>query len=174
MIVYNVKRSFVLGAVFVLLSGSALADPDSLFQKPDNDHSASQEQQQKMQNDFATANAGDNDSVDSSTIIPQRHEGSVAYVTGGVGDEETSYLNSVKKDYNLHVLSAEKGGAYVDNTTLNIYNKKGEKIFSNTIDPLFYAKLAPGVYTLRATAEGEEKEKKIVISKSSSDVTFYW
>jgi len=170
---YHVKRGLIIGSAFALLAGSALADSDSLFQKPANDHS-SDTQQQKMDNDFVTASAGDNAGGDTYTIVPQHRVGGIAFVTGGVGDEETNYLNSVKKDYNLHVLSAEKAGAYVDNTTLSIYNKRGEEVFNSKIDPLFYAKLDPGVYTLKAVSGGEEKAKKVSVSKSSSDVTFYW
>jgi len=114
--------------------------------------------------------------TDQDTIpLPQAQQSNaITYITGGIGDEEREALKSVRSDYNLHVISAVKDGAFEGDSTIAIFNRKGEEMLQTTMGPLFYAKLPPGSYTLVARNENEQLRKQFTMSGKPVDVAFYW
>ncbi len=101
--------------------------------------------------------------------------GDVTYVTGGIGDDERSAIESEKNNYNLHIMSAMKTGEFVSDTTIVIRNKQGEELLNTTSGPLFYANIPAGNYTVESTNDGQTKSQKIAIRKGgSAHVHFGW
>src|SRR5689334_11347717 len=65
---------------------------------------------------------------DLSTLPQPQQEGSVTYITGGIGDEERDALRAVSRDYNLHVMSASTSGAFAGQTQIIIRSRQGEEV----------------------------------------------
>ncbi|MBI1276045.1 hypothetical protein GC177_08750 [bacterium] len=87
------------------------------------------------------------------------------YVTGGVGEAERNQLEATKGDYNLHIMSAGKDGAFVADGQIAISDKKGNEVINTKSGPLFYAQLPDGSYTVNASYEGQTKTQRITVGK---------
>lgn len=110
-----------------------------------------------------------------SALPTTQHDGNVTYITGGIGDEERTALESVSRDYNLHVLSAGRNGAFTGDTKLAIYDKMGNQVMMSEVGPMFYASLPPGKYTVRAVNEGKEQDQTVKLSSNNStNIQFMW
>ncbi len=112
--------------------------------------------------------------VTPSAVEPQQ-QNNIAFVTGGIGDEEREALNEAKARYNLHVLSSSRDGAFTGDTKLSIQDHKGNTLVTADAGPLFYAALPAGKYVLMAENNGMEQKKPISIGKGgSSNVHLVW
>jgi hypothetical protein len=81
-----------------------------------------------------------------------QQQGPVSYITGGVGLEEREAILAGAGDYNLKVVNAIPGGAYVSDTTVTVVNAAGTEVLRTTLDgPWLLAKLPPGRYTVSAS-----------------------
>jgi len=105
-----------------------------------------------------------------------KQEGGITYVTGGIGDEERSALKAVQHDYNLHVLSAAgTAGEYPGDTHITIFDSHNHKLLDTDADPLFYAKVPAGHYSVEESSGGQSKKQTIVIAANKPDnITFRW
>jgi hypothetical protein len=101
---------------------------------------------------------------DTQDAAPQPIQvGGTTYVTGGIGDDERDALDSVKKNYNLHVLNASKSGAYIGDTHVVVRNRQGSEVLNVSSGPILLANLPTGTYTLVASSEGQNKTEPVKI-----------
>lgn len=106
------------------------------------------------------------DNVKVPGTIPIQQEGRATYVTGGIGDEERDMLDSVRHEYNLHIMSASKDGEFMGNTKIKIYDSAGNEVINTSAGPLLYANLPAGRYAITAENGGSTKHKNIRISSN--------
>lgn len=92
-------------------------------------------------------------------------ESGVAFVSGGVGEDELNALAAVAAKYSLKLVFAEKeGGAFLSDVQVSIEDAKGRRLIDATSEgPWFLADLKPGRYRLTASALGAEKKQPIAI-----------
>jgi hypothetical protein len=77
----------------------------------------------------------------------------VPYVSGGIGADVREELLAKEKEYNLKVVVAEKSGDYLAGVQTVIESGRKEQVLDATMEgPILMARLAPGTYTIRATA----------------------
>ena len=113
--------------------------------------------------------------VASPGTLPAQPQSDVAYVTGGIGDEDRAAVESVAQQYNVHITSATKDGAYSGATAVVIYDRKGNELLVTDAGPLLYVSLPPGRYTVAAEYEGAEQTKKLnVVKNRNSDLNLLW
>jgi hypothetical protein len=106
---------------------------------------------------------------------PQQQNG-IAYINGGVGQEEQTALKSQRADYNLLLTFATRqSGAYRSDVQLDITDAKGASLLSvaNT-GPMFFAKLPPGTYRISAAAEGKTFKRTVKVGGAPKDITLHW
>lgn len=85
-------------------------------------------------------------------------------ISGGVGEEEMSYLKSIQNQYNLKLLITEKNGTFLSDIDVRIEDAKGNVVADTTTEgPVLLAKIPAGKYTVKAKRNDEEKEQKISI-----------
>lgn len=107
-------------------------------------------------------------------VAVQEQDG-ITFVSGGIGDEERQAMLDIRRDYNLHIMSSGKDGAFVGNTKLIIYDRIGDELVRIDAEPLFYAKLPIGKYTIVAESEGDIQRKTVNVTKSrTSQLHFIW
>jgi hypothetical protein len=101
----------------------------------------------------------------------------LTYVSGGIGEDEQSYLQSIKPDYNTHLLFADvKTGGYLSEVTLEIMKDKEILLRAVSDGPYFYLNLPEGNYQVVASFEGIEKKRsfKLRNKNSTADVKLVW
>jgi hypothetical protein len=106
-----------------------------------------------------------------------QHQGDVAFVSGGVGDEDRSAMRAMAHDYNLHLQFALQGsGEYLAGVNVTVTDEKGKTLLDTIADgPLFFAKLPAGRYKI-AVAQGGRSQSRNVVVPTSGPVAqaFYW
>ncbi|MDX2113775.1 MAG: hypothetical protein SFW63_08620 [Alphaproteobacteria bacterium] len=89
--------------------------------------------------------------------------GTMKYVTGGVGQEELSQLKSLEKDFNVQLLIAGTKGTFMGDATVRVVDTKDTVLFTvENAGPYFYLYLPPADYILEVTsADGNLRSLKV-------------
>jgi len=91
-----------------------------------------------------------------------KHDGSVEFISGGIGDTERARMRAQAASYNFKVVTATPGGAYVGSADITIVDAQGEMVLSTrTRGPLFYARLPEGRYAVTVRS-GDQAEQRTV------------
>ncbi len=112
-----------------------------------------------------------------SQDLPQVfQQGDITYTSGGFGLEERDALKATARNYNLFVSNAVKGGNFTEGETIIITNKGNQKTLTvYDAGPLFYAKLPPGTYAVRAINGSETAERSVAITGQKQErIHFIW
>ncbi len=108
-------------------------------------------------------------------LPPLQSNGSVEYVSGGIGQEEVDALKQAEGGFPLTLefaASAEKPTAdstdpYVANADVNIRDASGRDVLNvRTEGPLLLVKLPSGQYTVDAQWNGVRKRHSVAVSES--------
>jgi hypothetical protein len=94
----------------------------------------------------------------------------INFINGGIGDEELSLLKSKEAEFNLHVMLSAPRGEFISDVTLRLLDAKDTPLLAiSDAGPYFYARLAPGSYTLETTSvKGEKKLHKLTVTEKNS------
>jgi hypothetical protein len=104
-------------------------------------------------------------SVTATMASPIMSQGKPSYIMGGIGDSERYQLEAQKTNYDLHVTNADKDGNFTLADNLKIRDPSGKTLISaNNVDPIFYASLPPGYYTIDASYGDKHEVRKIFVS----------
>ncbi|ALX34803.1 hypothetical protein PATSB16_30490 [Pandoraea thiooxydans] len=108
-------------------------------------------------------------------LSPQR-AGSVAYLSGGVGEDEVQAMRAAAPQYSLRMTFAQAGGAYLADVHVRIERADGAVVLSTiTTGPFLYVELPPGTYRVRARYEGAAQERNVTIARQgSASPVFVW
>lgn len=91
-------------------------------------------------------------------------EGSVPYISGGIGDDEFDEIASQKDKYNTKLLFTEANGEYLSDVAVAITDSKGNAVLSIVTEgPVLLVKLKPGTYKVKATEAGRVKESRLSV-----------
>ena len=120
--------------------------------------------------------------VAQAQALPQaRSQGSIEYVTGGVGKEEADALKQASSDYSLTLELASSGptpegrtaGAYVADAVVVIRDAQGREVLNTRTDgPLLLARLPPGKYTIGADWNGVHKQTAVDLGAARRHIVF--
>jgi hypothetical protein len=100
----------------------------------------------------------------------------VAYVVGGVGEDERQAMRTAYKHYKLRVEVAEQGGAYTAGMRLALRDMQGKLLLDVLVDgPWLLVDLPSGSYQLLVTKEGRQFVQKISLgNEAQQHVVFIW
>ena len=106
---------------------------------------------------------------------PAMRQGGVAYTSGGISEEDRETLDATAKAFNLKLVLATKGGAYLSDVGVVVNDDRGQRIIDAKSDgPWFYAKLPSGRYSIEASANGTVVRKAVTLGPQLSRVDFRW
>lgn len=111
-----------------------------------------------------------------SGLEPQR-QGSVTWISGGIGQDELEALHAAQSGYNLRLLFALQGsGEYLANVAVRVVNGHGDTLLdANSRGPFLYAKLPAGTYKVTASSEGRAQTRSISVPATGAAAqSFYW
>jgi len=115
--------------------------------------------------------------ADSQALtLAEKQFGNVAYVSGGIGDEERDEIRLRERDFNLKLLFAERDGSYIGNIDVVIVTAKGETVLeANAVGPFLLARLPKGNYVIKASMNGQLQQKKLsIVEKRKQEGVFRW
>lgn len=104
-----------------------------------------------------------------------QQQGNFSYVTGGIGDDEKSQLETTQHNYNLCVMNADKAGHFSGDTRIVISDLQRNPLLDATTGPLFYANLPKGKYIVEGYSAGQTKKQTVNISNTKpTHIRFIW
>ena len=113
--------------------------------------------------------------ANAASALEVKKSGDIQDVTGGVGDEEQRALEaSAPQDFNLKVTIAVSAGNYLSDVDLALLKSGTEVLRTKTDGPMFLAKVPPGRYEVRATANGKTQSKTVDVGANGrASATFH-
>ena len=86
------------------------------------------------------------------------------YLSGGTGADERQELLAKEGEFNLKIVTAETTGDYLANVQIVIESARKERVLETKMEgPILLVKLAPGMYTIRATSSKKMQTKSVTI-----------
>ena len=112
----------------------------------------------------------------TATVLVEKHYGNFAYLSGGVGEEELADIRSRERDFNLKLLFAERGGAYLGDVDVALTNAAGETVFAvQALGPYVLLRLPSGSYQIRATMNGQVQQGRLSVpAKGRQETVLRW
>lgn len=100
----------------------------------------------------------------------------VAHISGGISEEGRAELMQTSQNYNLKLVFALVGGAYLSDIKVAIQNRQGAPVFEGVSSgPWMFVQLPPGKYTITATNRDQSLQKSARVRASGqTKVNFYW
>lgn len=94
----------------------------------------------------------------------------IAYISGGIGEDERTALTAAAAGYNLKLVFADRsGGHFLSDVKVGIRNAKGEPVLDAVSDgPWFFVKLPPGSYRVSAAAEDKSLTRGVTVGKGKA------
>lgn len=109
--------------------------------------------------------------------LPQStSQNGVAYITGGVGEDEVQALRAVAPQYNLRMTFASKRGSYLSDIDVTITSDAGRPVLTvRTEGPFLFVRLPAGRYQVGAQMRHITQTRKIQVpARGGADLRFYW
>lgn len=101
----------------------------------------------------------------SAAIKEGRTANDRAYVSGGVGLEESERLKQMADKFSLQLIVSSRSGAYLADTRVTIVGANNQKVFDMALDaPWLLVDLAPGSYKVSVAHAGSTQERNVTVS----------
>lgn len=102
--------------------------------------------------------------------------GEIPYVSGGIGEEELAVIQLVRNDFNLHLLFADKSGAYLSGVEVVITAAPDRRLLDiQDAGPFLFVRLPAGSYRIQARYAGQPAQQTVTLRPSqASDFVFRW
>ena len=115
--------------------------------------------------DFAAAQ------VARPNVVPHEHvKGSVAYLSGGIGEDEAQAMKDAAANYPLTLELATAGSyrdPYIADAKVQIRDRFGNPVLSTTTEgPFLLVRLPSGTYTVDVEWNGAQKQRTVQVAAS--------
>lgn len=112
-------------------------------------------------------------------IPPTQHSNGISYITGGVGEEESSAIVAESKQWPLflELSQLENGrGVWIFGANISITNAKQQVVFSAQADgPYMLINLDAGDYSIDASYQGVVQKRSISVKANAPQkVSIFW
>ncbi len=108
-------------------------------------------------------------------VLPVYEQNGIAYVSGGVGKEESEALQATQANYNLRILNADQSGHFSGDTRIVISDMQHNVLLDATSGPLFYANLPKGRYIIEGFSDDQTKKKTVnMVNGKTVRIRFIW
>lgn len=107
---------------------------------------------------------------------PIQHEGSVSYVSGGVGLDESTALKSAAHQWPLSLRFTGPTADYLADVHVKIFGAGNDQVLStDSKGPYMLVKLPPGRYTVHASYKDQEQTRAVTVTgKPGAHADFHW
>ena len=101
----------------------------------------------------------------SAAINEGRTANDRAYVSGGIGLEESERLKQMADKYSLQLIVSSRSGAYLADTRVTIIGANNQKLLDMALDaPWLLVDLAPGSYKVSVAHAGSTQERSVTLA----------
>lgn len=109
--------------------------------------------------------------------MPQiQHQGEIAYVSGGVGTDESNALKRAQHEWPLAMRFTGPGSDYLADVHVRIVGPHDADVLkADSRGPYMLVKLPPGHYTVHAQYKDEDQTRAVTVAKTpGARADFHW
>jgi hypothetical protein len=108
--------------------------------------------------------------------IPVEEDHGVAYITGGVGQDEATAIRELASGYNMRATFTTRSGEYLSGVNVQVLKVDGATVFAATSDgPYLFARLPQGHYRVIASVDGAQRSRDVYIpARGGVRFTLVW
>jgi hypothetical protein len=109
--------------------------------------------------------------------MPQiQHQDGIAFVSGGVGSDESKALQRAQSHWPLALRFTGPGGDFLADVHVRIADAHGDDVLHATSrGPYMLVRLHPGRYTVHARYDDKEQQRTVTVSANgTTHGDFYW
>jgi hypothetical protein len=116
----------------------------------------------------------------AANLLPTEHkQGDVAYLSGGIGEDEARAIEAKARDYPLtleFLVKAQPRAEFTSDVKVKIEDHAGKVVLDTVSEgPFLLVRLPPGRYAVNANLEGETQARHIhLVDKRPKRVIFEW
>jgi hypothetical protein len=105
-----------------------------------------------------------------------QQQGSVGYVSGGVGLDESTAFQRASHHWPLALRFTGKGGEFLSGVHVSIVGHGGDEVLkADTRGPYMLVRLAPGSYKITATYNDKTQTRSVSVpAKGGAKAAFSW
>ena len=112
-------------------------------------------------------------------LPPVQRSGSVEYVTGGIGRDESTALEAAAAQWPLALEFSVTGGAraaFAADVQVAVRDRSGRAVLEAVAGgPFLLARVEPGSYSVEATLQGRSQRRQVTVRRgASARVMFSW
>lgn len=103
-------------------------------------------------------------------------EAGVTYVSGGIGEDETTAIRAMAPKFNLDLVFAQKNGTYLSDVDVVVMSSTGAQIVAlKTNGPILLMRVAPGRYLVTATADQAKQTRWVTVpAHGRAHLSLHW
>jgi hypothetical protein len=113
--------------------------------------------------------------ADLSALPPAQTQNGITYITGGVGQPESTAMKAEGGRHDLMLTFANRRGEFLADVKVNIANRQGETVLDIVSGPILLVDLPSGRYTVRADVNGDLLARTIDVGgRHHKQVAYSW
>jgi hypothetical protein len=133
----------------------------------------------QQSNDTTGGTTSDSDSagnVNGGGMPQIQHQGGVAYVSGGVGSDESKALQGAQSHWPLALRFTGPGSDFLADVHVQIVDAHGADVLqADSRGPYMLVRLRPGRYTVHARYKSDDQQKAVTVpAQGGTKSAFYW
>jgi len=107
-------------------------------------------------------------------LPPAQTQNGITYVTGGVGQPESTDMRAAAGRYSLMMTFAQRNGDFLDNIKVDITDRQGNQILDIVSGPILLVDLPRGWYKIGATFGGKTLVRTVDVGGGHSQLAYAW
>jgi hypothetical protein len=117
--------------------------------------------------------------ADDNALPLVQHQGGIAYVSGGIGEEQVQAIKSAIPYYSLNLqflVHRDGKDAFGSDAQVEIHNAAGAAVLSAAADgPYLLVDLPAGRYTVQASTAGHAQRRDVqIVAGQNKKLIFVW
>ncbi|WP_010090822.1 carboxypeptidase-like regulatory domain-containing protein [Burkholderia ubonensis] len=112
----------------------------------------------------------------SDGLPAARHQGDVTFVSGGIGQDESTAFQRNEAAWPLALRFTGAGGEFLADVQVRIADANGAEVLkTDAHGPYMLVKLPPGRYTVQASYQGKDETRSVTVTaKGGARQAFTW
>ncbi|EXJ16066.1 hypothetical protein [Imhoffiella purpurea] len=109
-----------------------------------------------------------------SALPPAQTQNGISYVTGGVGEPESTAMKSAGGQHDLMMTFARSDGAFVSGVQVSIADAQGMPVAELVSGPILLVDMPEGTYRIQATIAGSTQTKTVSVGSGHQRLAYTW
>lgn len=112
----------------------------------------------------------------AATLPAAQTQNGVAYLTGGIGEDESAAMRMEARHYPVSMFfAAGKDNAFLADVKVTVRNKAGKEVLTTAAGPILLVNLPSGRYTVTAERNSKVLQRTVLVGKTGEkQIVFHW